>query len=259
MIYYGTDNCELYTSEYAQFKTFGYDSIVELLQKIAIFDRSSIKYRDASGIIGKIYAQFLMRPYDIALDGLSLTRTVDRDLFLKVRGISRVLHLQSRSDPMPSQSLVSRDIDVGKYLIDSCEIHLPNDLHTILKIESEPFQKAYNSLNDAVEQKQKKNIEDRSLALCEAIRESNEIIDSMKIQSNTYKNVITYSSVSAAIIGPIAAYITGNPMFEVLSGLEAVSHFAAPIADKLVKINKPDHIVFIHDTQKLKLPNELRF
>lgn len=224
-----------YASDYADLKAFGYDDITNLIRKVAIINQTAAKN------LLTIYNMFLLRPIDMALDGLALTNKTDYQAYLENVRIYQEI----------SKKIFPVNVDVGKSLIEMCDLHLPNQMKDILKIDAKEFQKAYLSLSDVINRKVSiSDINDETTAFLEAIQETNESVDSFISDHKKVSDSIIYTSTSVGLVGPTAAILTGNSILAGLIGLSSMSAIASPISNLILKLKYPNHILFISKIRK---------
>jgi hypothetical protein len=177
----------------------------------------------------------------MALDGLALTDEITYRSYLK--NISEYNRITNKITPV--------NIDVGKSLIEMCELHLPKQINDLLKIDANEFQKAYSSLNETINRKTNySELNDKKLALLEAIQETNESVDSLIRDKKRIRDFIIYAPTSVGLIGSVAAVLSGNSVLAALAGFSSLSILATPISNLTMNLKYPNHITFISRIRK---------
>lgn len=247
--YLGLTDHDLRNLVISTLRIHGNGSFADNLEKRSNFKKGDPSYDSAMGNLQKIYTNYMLGPLDNSLGGISIAEESDLYMVPNAIPLSDAISIGNKKSPCP----LSCNLGIGKCLIEQSNLHIPHDLGLLLEIESKPFHEAYVSLHSAIESKNPKTVCDRAIALSEALKETNEIIDSMERRRRPLQNAITSITVGAAIVGALAQSLPGNPMFNVLSAmggaLGAAQIFASPMARKIVQLNKPDHVIFISNTR----------
>jgi len=123
-----------------------------------------------------------------------------------------------------------------------------------LDIDAKRTRKALKSLDEAVEKEQIDKIYDRKKDLRNAIVDTKEAVKSIEKTKDRIEKAINYGSLTVGIVGPIAYKLTGDPLLALLLELPClstdISKIATPIAEVLVKLKKPNHVVVLYEIKK---------
>jgi hypothetical protein len=139
-------------------------------------------------------------------------------------------------------------LDIGKLLIKKFELASVQDygFEQVIEItnSTSKARRALFELDKAVELVQKEEIMERSLALEQSWNETNEIVESM----HNIKNKATkYVPTSIGVVGSILSSFNLPGILATIFAIAGSFQYAAPIAEYLVKIKKPNHIVAVYD------------
>ena len=195
------------------------------------------------------YADFLTEPIYSSLDGVHSLDSREKEI-KSIYDEALMVYPESRLKLFPP-------VDVGKALIELCELYLPQkqNIERILDldIEAKRTRKALKSFDEAVEKEQSDKIVDRKRALRNEIVDTNEAVKSIEKTKDRIEKTINYGSLTVGIVGPIAAILTGNPLFTSLLGYPFLTEFskiATPVAEVLAKLKKPNHVVMLYEIKE---------
>ena len=189
------------------------------------------------------YSDFLTEPIYSSLDGVhSLDSEAEKIKAIYDEALK--MHPKSEAELFP--------VDVGKALVEACEVNIEGFLD--LDIDAKRTRKALKSLDEAVEKEQIDKIYDRKKDLRDAINDAKEAVKSIEKTKDRIEKAINYGSLTVGIVGPIAYKLTGDPLLALLLELPClstdISKIATPIAEVLVKLKKPNHVVMLYEIKK---------
>lgn len=233
----------------------GYDYLIKVALKYAeSIDRemASTELMNPPDLVATmciIYSYFLTEPIYSSLDGVHYLDSKTEEIKL-VYDEALKMHPKSRAELF--------SVDVGKALIEACEVYLPQkqNIEGILDldIEAKRTRKALKSLDEAVEKEQLDKIVDRKRAIRNAMVDTKEAVKSIEKTKNRIEKTINYGSLTVGIVGPIAYKLTGDPLLAFLLGLSGLStrasKIATPVAEVLAKLKKQNHVVMIYEIKK---------
>lgn len=239
-------------NSYERLGIHGYDDLIkEVLTYAEGIDKEEVssELMNAPDLVATmciVYSDFLTEPIYSSLDGVhSIDSREERiksiyDEALKV-------YPESRAELFP--------VDVGKALIEACEIYLPQkqNIEGILNldIDTKKTRKALKSFDEAVEKEQSDKIVDRKRALRNAIVDTNEAVKSTEKTKDGIEKAINYGSLTVGIVGRMAYKLSGDPLLAFLLELSGrLSKIATPIAEVLAKLKKPNHVVMLYEIKK---------
>lgn len=243
-------------NSYERLGIHGYDYLIKAALKYAeSIDREMVSNElmnppDLIATMCILYSEFLTEPIYSSLDGV---HSLDSGAG-KIKSIydeALKMHPKSRAELF--------SVDVGKALIEACEIYLPQkqNIEGILDldIEAKRTRKALKSLDEAVKKEQVDKIVDRKRALRNAIVDTHEAVKSTEKTKDNIEKAINYGSLTVGIVGPIVSQITTeNFLFSILFGSLGLStkfsKIATPVAEVLAKLKKPNHVVMIYEIKK---------
>ncbi|MBN4046075.1 hypothetical protein JYT57_00155 [Nitrosarchaeum koreense] len=142
-------------------------------------------------------------------------------------------------------------VDIGKFLVNNLKLvtlenHGFGEIIEITK-QTDKARNALFQLDDAIEKLQQDKIIDRSNALSDLWKESNEIIDSMNKDKNQMKK---FYYASLGIFGPALAQFDLPGIIASVLGMTTIFKFDNFIFDTFLKLGKPNHVVTVYDLEK---------
>ena len=242
-------------NSYERLGIHGYDYLMKAVLKYAeSIDKETVSDElmnppDLIATMCIFYSKFLTEPIYSSLDGIHSLDSREKEI-KSIYDEALKVYPESRAELFPAE--------VGKALIDACEIYLPQkqNIEGILDldIEAKKTRKALKSFDEAVEKEQSDKIVDRKRALRNAIVDTNEAVKSIEKTKDGIKKAINYGSLTVGIVGPIAYKLTGDPLLAFLlelSGLSTkFSKIATPVTEVLAKLKKPNHVVMLYEIKK---------
>jgi len=223
------------TSRYACLKWFGYDQICEYIKALM---KSNIP--DLAFIAAHAYGTFLIEPTLLSFDGIHLVNEYD------VSALRNVIEHGGSLPPIKARYEVF-PFEIGKTLIEKAKLVVPNSLDSALDYYKD-FEKARRALAElemAVYEKEREKLIDRARALEEAWRE----VESIDAGAKTANKVITTLGVVGSVIGGAFGGLPGL-LGGLFGGLVSTDFISRSLGEKLSKIGRSNHIVFVYDFVK---------
>lgn len=142
-------------------------------------------------------------------------------------------------------------IDVGKLLIKEFKLASVEDFGFEKTIQvTDQTSKARESLfnlDDAVAKRQQDKVMERSLALKETWKETNEIINSMQ---NLKQKISKNLPVSVGVVGGLLSSLELPGIIMTLLSVAGSKVIAKPLSEFILRLKKPNHVVSIFDLKK---------
>jgi len=242
-------------NSYVRLGIHGYDYLIKAVLKYAesigreMVSNELMNPPDLIATMCIFYSDFLTEPIYSSLDGVhSLDSEAEKIKAIYDEALK--MHPKSEAELFP--------VDVGKALVEACEVYLPQKQNIEgfldLDIDAKRTRKALKSLDEAVEKEQIDKIYDRKKDLRNAIVDTKEAVKSIEKTKDRIEKAINYGSLTVGIVGPIAYKLTGDPLLALLLELPRlstdISKIATPIAEVLVKLKKPNHVVMLYEIKK---------
>jgi len=221
-------------SKYAWLKRFGYDQICEHIKALIEIDTDLALY----GV--HTYGAFLVDPTIYSLDGIHL---VDED---KVSDLRRLIE-HSGSLPTIKAKCELFPFEIGRSLIEKAKLVVLDNLDGALDYYKD-FEKARRALAElvmAVDEIEREKLIDRTRALEEAWKE----VESIDARAKTANKVIATLGVVGSGIGGALGGLPGF-LAGLFGGLVSADVISRPLGERISKIGKSSHIVFVYDFVK---------
>jgi len=221
--------------EYAWLKSFGYDQILEHIK--ALMKIHPILAFDAVAT----YGTFLVNPTVFSLDGIHLVNEY-YVLFLR----DDIIKLGGSLPPIEAKCEVF-PFEIGKSLIEKAKLVVPNSLDGALDYYKD-FEKARRALAElemAVYGIEKKKLIDKKRALEEAWKE----VESIDVRARRVSKAIATLGVVGSAIGGAFGVLPGL-LGSLFGGLASTNFISEPLGEKISKIGRSNHIVFVYDFVK---------
>ncbi len=222
-------------SEYVVLKAFANDNVIQMVEN-DFYDKPL-----TTRIQTHILSQFVVNPILFACDGIKL---IPEKTFGFIHNL-----------PLTKSLVESFPEDVGKLLIDKFNLlHVKNMLfdQTIeFYKDNHKARTALFEFDNAVSNMQLEKAIDRKTALEKTWKEANEITNSMKLRKN---QLMRWIPVKLGIVGALFGSIESFPgiITGFLGGSIASLPIVEPLADRIVKTHKQNHIVACFDLEESK-------
>jgi len=220
--------------EYALLKGFGYDRISEHIKTLMKID-PRLAY-----VAVKTYGTFLVDPTIFSLDGIHLVDEYD---------VLALKYIIKHGGSLPAKKPKSEvfPFEIGKSLIDKAKLVVPNSIEGALDYYKD-FEKARRALAElemAVYEIEEGKLIDKKRALEEAWRE----VESIEIGAKRASEVITTLGIVGSVIGGALGSLPGL-LGGLFGGLVSTDFISRPLGEKISKIGRSNHIVFVYDFVK---------
>jgi len=225
----------LYAYNYAWLKGFGYDKILEYVKALVEIE-PGLAY-----IAVATYGTFLIDPVVFSLDGIHLVSEHN------ARALRYIIE-RGGSLPAPRTNIEVFPFEIGRSLVKRAGLVVFDGLEGVLDYyrDFEKARRALAELEMAVYEKiEREKLLDRARALEEAWREVESIGAGARRAS---KVIATLGVVGSAIGGALGGFpgLLGG----LFGGLVSANFISEPLGERVSKIGKSSHIVFVYDFVK---------